>query len=281
VGWQTYGDQMHLLYCDETNLEKRAGDFLIYGGLFIDGLKARDFSHAIDEVRERHGVPPEYRLKFNPGPQGFSQEQFIALKQEIVETAVAFDLGLIVYVILHDIATTPDEARRNGINTVCYHFDCVLNRLETAGLVLIDRFNDEGNAIEAHLRDKFTIGLTGMPYGDGNKRLSNIAGFHYSAIGQSHMPSVVDVVIGSLRFAMNAHTRDQQALLNTAEKLLRLISPLFVRERGKAAISELGFLFSPKIVRAEKYRNKYISLKQFLSAGGIDTMQEITDQRMY
>ena len=32
---------LHLFYCDETNLEERAGDFLIYGGLVIDGAMNR------------------------------------------------------------------------------------------------------------------------------------------------------------------------------------------------------------------------------------------------
>ncbi|MBY5762563.1 DUF3800 domain-containing protein [Rhizobium leguminosarum] len=272
---------MHLLYCDETNLEKRSGEFLIYGGVFIDGARAKEFSLAVDALRTKHHVPREYRLKFNPGPQGFSQERFIALKQELIELAHEFDIGLIVYVILHDISVSPNLARRNGINTVCYHFDCVLHRLQSPGLVLIDRFNDEGNAVEAHLRDKFTVGLTGMPYGDGNKRLTNIVGFHYSAIGQSHFPSLVDVVLGSLRFAINAHTRNRSDYEETAVKLLTLISPLFVRLNGSESVSELGFLYSPKVIKVAKYRARYKALKLFLAAGGIDTTQEITDQRSY
>jgi hypothetical protein len=210
---------LHLFYCDETNLERRAGDFLIYGGLMIDGATAVDFSAAMDELRARHKVPRDYHLKFNPSPAGFSHPQFIALKREVLELAARFGARLVVYVILHDIATSPDEARRNGINTVCYHFDCILNRVGGAGLVLIDRFNDAGNAVDAHLRDKFTIGLTGMPY-SAEMRLSNIVGFHYSAIGQSHFPSIVDVALGSLRFAINAHTRAQAAHLATANTLL-------------------------------------------------------------
>ena len=110
---------MHLLYCDETNLEERAGDFLIYGGLIFDGATAKEFSIAIDELRERHGVPRDYQLKFNPGPEGFSHPQFVALKQELLQLAAHFGARLVVYVILHDIAVDPDTARRNGINTVC------------------------------------------------------------------------------------------------------------------------------------------------------------------
>ena len=271
---------MHLFYCDETNLEERAGDFLIYGGLIIDSATAKDFSAAVDELRSRHGVPRDYRLKFNPGPEGFSHAQFIALKQEVLELAAHFGARLVVYVILHDIAVDPDSARRNGINTVCYHFDCILNRVGGVGLVLIDRFNDAGNMIDAHLRDKFTVGITGLPYSD-EMRLMNIVGFHYSAIGQSHFPSIVDVALGSLRLAINAHTRGAVGLLPTAGTLLGLLSPLFWRQNAGDPVPELGFLFSPKVVKAAKYKAKYEELKAFLAADGIITDQEISDERTY
>lgn len=271
---------LHLFYCDETNLEERAGDFLIYGGMVIDGATAREFSAAMDELRTRHKVPRDYHLKFNPGPANLTHPQFIALKQEVLELAARFGARLVVYVILHDIATNPDEARRNGINTVCYHFHCILNRVGGAGLVLIDRFNDAGNAIEAHLREKFTTGLTGMPYG-GNMRLPNIVGFHYSAIGQSHFPSIVDVALGSLRFAINAHTRGQAGHLATANALLGLLSPLFWRAAPADPVPELGFIFSPKVVKAPRYRATYEGLKAFLEAGGVPTAQAITDTRTY
>ena len=59
---------MHLLYCDESNLEERAGDFLLYGGLMVDPARAGALSAAVDELRAQHGVPRDYHLKFNPGP---------------------------------------------------------------------------------------------------------------------------------------------------------------------------------------------------------------------
>lgn len=271
---------MYLLYCDETNLEERAGDFLIYGGLMVDGVTASEFSAAIDELRVRHRVPRDYRLKFNPGPAGFTHLQFIALKQEVLALAGRFGARLLAYVILHDIAVDPHTARRNGINTICYHFHCILHRLGGSGLVLIDRFNDAGNAIDAHLREKFSIGLTGMPYG-GEMRLPNIVGFHYSAIGQSHFPSIIDVSLGSLRFAINAHSRCQAANLPSANALLGLLSPLFWRQEVGGLVPEISFILSPKIVRAAKYRAQYEALKGFLAGGGVVLAQEITDRRMY
>ena len=179
---------------------------------------------------------------------------------------------MIAYVVLHDLASAPDVARRNGINTVCHHFDCILNRLREGGLVLIDRFTDEGGRIDGHLREKFTVGVTNMPF-SRELRLSNIVGFHYSAIGQSHFPSIVDVALGSLRLAINAHTRAKPNLLPTARTLIGLLSPLFWRGPTAPEVPELGFMFSPKSVRVPMYREKYLSLQRFLTDNGLATAQ--------
>ncbi len=80
---------MHLLYCDETNLEERTGDFLIYGGMLIDAARAHELSIAIDELRMRSRVPREYRLKFNPAPENFSHKQFIALNSVLTKSPSA------------------------------------------------------------------------------------------------------------------------------------------------------------------------------------------------
>ena len=271
---------MHLLYCDESNIEERAGDFLIYGGLAIDGARALGLSQAIDGTRARARVRRDFKLKFNPGPERLSHEEFIALKQAVIEAAVEHGVKLLVYVILHDIATNPDEARRNGINSVCGHFDWLLNRLGGPGLVLIDRFNDQGNRIAAHLSEKFSAGLRGLPY-TPKMRLEHIVGFHYSAVGQSHFPSLIDIVLGSLRFAINTHTRNMQRSMETARRILGILAPLFYQEPEGAAISELSFQFSPKVINVDRYREKYQALKDFLAAAGIDTQQSITADRMY
>jgi hypothetical protein len=271
---------LHLLYCDESNLQERDGDFLIYGGLVIDGHRSRELSQKIDQIRARAGVHPNFRLKFNPGPPDLPHDQFLSLKQAVIEAAVEHGAKLVVYVILHNIAVNPDEARRNGINTVCYHFDCLLNRFSGPGLVLIDQFSDAGNQIRAHLSEKFAVGIRGLPY-TPEMRLKNIVGFHYSVIGQSHFPSLIDIALGSLRFAINAHTRQQIQQLDTARRLLGILEPLFFREREGAPISELGFMFSPKVIRAPRYLEKYGALKDFLTEAGVDTAQPITDERTY
>ena len=125
----------------------------------IEATQAKALSSKIDEVRQRAGVEKGFKLKFNPGPVGMPHEDFIRLKQDVLEAAINHGAKLLTYLTLHDLAREPDVARRYGINTVCYHFHCALNRTQTPGLVLIDRFNDAGNAIDAHLSDKFSTGV--------------------------------------------------------------------------------------------------------------------------
>lgn len=260
-------------------MEERPGDFLIYGGLAVADDRVLGLSQAIDDIRKRMRVPREFRLKFNPGPDNFTHDEFLRLKQAIMAAAVEHGANLIIYIILHDIARNPDEARRNGINAVCYHFNCLLNRWGGPGLVLIDQFNDKGNQIKSHLTDKFSIGLQGMPY-SAEMRLSNIVGFHYSSVGQSHLPSVVDITLGSFRFALNAQTRNVDNQLVTAKKLLGILEPFFWREDA-GAVSELSFQFSPKVIKADAYRKQYQVLKDFLAEAGIDTAQPVTAERQY
>ena len=277
---------MYLLYCDETNMEEKSGDFLVYAGISIPPETAQQLSVDIEQARAQRKVPADFHLKFNPGPKNLDHGEFIGLKEEILRKAAEHGVRLFAYVVLHDIAKNKgtDEARRNGINTVLYHFDCYLNRKKDQGIVLLDRFNDKGNKIDTHTREKFSIGLVGLPYSK-EKRLGNILGVHYSTIGQSQFCSLVDIVVGSLRFAINAHTRNLTDHHATAGALLELLSPLFFREdrelEGSNKVSELGFQFSPKAISVAKYRAKYEALQTFLAERRVDTQQRITDQAFY
>lgn len=263
---------MYLLYCDETNLEEKNGDFFAYGGIAIRGDVAQGLSREIDQIRAKFGVPKDFRLKFNPGPPRLCHNEFIALKQAIIEATVRNNATLFISLILHDIATSPADARRNEINRVCYHFDCFLNRRKSPGLVLIDRFDDK--AIDGHLAEKFSVGNTGFPHTQ-EMRLANIVGFHYSAIGQSHFTSVVDIILGSIRFSINGFTRNDLKARESAKKIIPIVSPLFFREDGKATVSELGIFFSPKVIKSDKFRAIYQGMKDFFAECGVDVEQKI------
>ena len=270
---------MHLLYCDETNLEERSGDFFVYGGVMIDADAAPALSQQLEQIRSAAGMSNEVMLKFKPKPGNLSSSDFVALKDQVIDATVSHGCTLITCLTLHDLARDPETARLYGINSVCYHFDCLLNRSNSQGLILIDRFDNK--QADSHLRDKFSKGVEGLPYSD-RMRLDRVLGIHYSAIGQSHFCSVVDIILGSLRFAINSHTRGGNATnRRAAEDLLQRLSPLFPRSDFDHEVLELGLLFSPKAIRAPSYREKYQSVKDFLSANGIATKQEITASPIY
>jgi hypothetical protein len=232
---------MYLLYCDETNLDPRENTFFIYGGVTIPAEQAKSLSDTVEKIRQENGIKPEFLLKFNPKPDNMKHVQFSDVKQQIIEAAIAHNCTLIVSMILHSIATSPDAARRNEINRVLLHFNGFLGVKHSHGLALIDRFSDA--QIDAHLRKKFAIGITGLPYCKA-MRLERIVGFHHSAIGQSHFSSVVDIVLGSLRFAINAHANDDKSRMKSSIQILKIIRPLFKRSDFTGEVPEMCLFFS-------------------------------------
>lgn len=126
-----------MLYCDESNLDRRENDFF-------------------ERIRTAAGIASDFTLKFNPCPPGMQHQQFAEVKKAVIETAVAHQCVFLASLTLHDIATTPDDARRNEINRICLHFHYHLGQLRDCGLVLIDQFDD--SRINEHLRQKFHTG---------------------------------------------------------------------------------------------------------------------------
>ena len=103
---------MYLLYADESNLDSRT-EFFVYGGLSVPGECASELSEAIEQARSGMNVDPGFVLKFNPGPSHLDHREFISLKQSIIEAAVAAGCVFFAYVILHRIATDPDQAHHS------------------------------------------------------------------------------------------------------------------------------------------------------------------------
>jgi hypothetical protein len=270
--------KLYLFYCDETNLNPNQSEFFVYGGIAIPADKARDLHDKMEEIRNNANFGKNDIFKFNPCPDCVDYPLFVNAKEATMRVASECGCILIVSIILHKIGKDTGKARRNEINRVVYHFHCLLNRLKTHGLVLIDRFSDK--QIDEHLRNKFSVGITGLPYST-EMRLKNIIGFHYSAIGQSHFPSIIDIVLGSLRFAVNVHSKRQSEKINTAKLILKLIEPLFYRDPLNKKIDQISLNFSPNVIKVAEYQKKYEDLKGFFAECGIDALQTITNVRMY
>ncbi|MEC7741174.1 MAG: hypothetical protein VYE13_01705 [Pseudomonadota bacterium] len=144
-------------------------------------------------------------------------------------------------------------------------------------MVMIDRFNDEGNQIDGHLTEKMSAGVH-LPHRQGPTRLSRILGFHYSAIGQSHFTSLIDILISSLRWAINVHSRGNEELRPNALDLLGRLSPLFYRD-DQGRVPDIGLCFSPMNVRVNAYHRLYVDLRTFLGEAGILSSQKITNNQ--
>lgn len=62
-------------------------------------IRPLSLSQKIDALRAESRVPREYKLKFNPAPDGFDHDRFVALKQSMIELAINHDCRLLVNVI--------------------------------------------------------------------------------------------------------------------------------------------------------------------------------------
>lgn len=268
---------LYFLYADEVNVDPDSSEFFVYAGIAIPGDRAGQLSEEIDELRTKYGYRPGDLLKFNTRERlkHVKPEAALEIKREVMAKIAEHEGKLFASFILHDVATSPEDARRNEINRICFHFDCFLTRIDCHGLVLLDAFVD--SKLNGILREKFSIGLTGLPFTPA-LRLDRTLGFHLASIGTSNFCSVIDIVVGSLRYAINCRT--EPARREIANKLLRQIEPLCFRTKA-GKVDELSLFFSPKSIRKAAYRNKYLELQQMLTEAGMEPDQEITDERRY
>lgn len=256
---------MKIIYCDESNLDARSGDFLLYGGLTIDADLYWSLSEQIWSLRRKYNIPQDAALKYLPAPKGLDNLTYMEFKKDCIRACIDFGCYFLVYQTLHDVAKDTDEARRNGINELCLNFSYFLEKENTSGLILIDRFNDEGNKIDGHLARKFSVGLEGLPY-SGTYPLKRVVGLHYSAIGQSQMSSLIDIVLGTYRTAINIYSR-KQSKIELADNILDFLRPLF-RMGYDDCIPRTSISFSPLSIRVYKYRLMYIELIERMESAG-------------
>ena len=265
---------MKLLYCDETNLNARRNDFFIYGGVIIDSEESLELSNSINNIRTRFGVESQFLLKFAPPPGNLNHERFIEMKQNIFESAERYGVKLITSMIHRSIGYDVEATRINEINRVLLCFNNYLNSVNDVGIVLLDRFS--GRAIDGNIRRKMAEGIEGLPY-TPHYQLDRIVGIHYSAIGQSHFTSLIDIVIGTVRFVVNSISRETVNAYPISRVLLGLIGPLCIRDR-QGLVSENSLFFSPRIIRAHTYRATYERVHAFFANCGLTPHQEIRSE---
>jgi len=97
-----------------------------------------------------------------------------------------------------------------------------------------------------------------------------------ASIGTSHFSSLIDVVIGGVRYAIN--TFHDPLKRPTAELLMR---PPILHRENDGRVSELGIFYSPKQIRTAAYLEEYKKVDEFFSSVGIETQRKPTDERIY
>lgn len=268
---------MYLLYTDESNVNPERTEFFVYGGVAVNANQGEALCEGVAALRAKYGYRPGDVLKFNTHqrPASITPEVHRAIKQEVMELAGNHSVKLFVSVVLHDLANNPEKARRYGINTICFHFNCFLRRETDVGLVLIDTFN-EGELREI-IREKCAVGLRNMPYSK-TMGLTRILGYHIAMIGGSHLCALTDIVLGALSFAINKRNDEAKAPIVTA--IMNQLAPLFLKDSNDR-VSELSLFFSPKIIAAPPFQARYERLHAFFGDHGMTPAQRITNVRIY
>lgn len=270
---------MNLLYTDDSALDPNKHPFFVYGGISVPGGNALWLHQEIERLRTKHCIKPGYILKFNPTPEGISQESFNELKGGMITAAAKAGCRFYTTVVLNDIAQKDiQKSRRWAIERILFGFNSELRTSKTHGIVLIDRFKD--TEMDRHMLDLFSIGNKNLPYSK-ESRHERILGIHFSFIGQSHFCSLVDVILGSFRLLVDLSEKKAKAKPETAIKLAKLLSPLFVTCGSKGPIAEISITFNPKVIKHGGYLSRYNTLKDYLKSIGLNTAQPITSERQY
>ncbi|HKU51713.1 MAG TPA: hypothetical protein VJQ25_04545, partial [Nitrospira sp.] len=170
------------------------------------------------------------------------------------------------YVIHHGIARPKgvELSRAWAINTLCYQFDTYLAASNEPGTVNIDIFDER--SLYAIMIEKFSRGLVDFK-DKPDYRLRNIVSVNAAKLGASHFGSIIDILIGSLRFAVNNREVAEQA--KTCDDLLTQLAPLFHRRPGATEVSALGLSYRPKDILSSDYFDETLKLHKYLSQRGI------------
>lgn len=252
---------VYWFHLDETNNTSADGPFFIFGGLIATPIQAIAVHDAIAEIRGRYGYQQGDPFKFQTRsrPAHVSQEDFVAAKQAAVALLEELGVTMIVYVVLHDIATgSVEENSEKALNALLSHFEFrFLPEFSARGTVTIDRVDDKFGY--PYLRTKFQHGIS-LP--DGRKAaLPSIVHYSFSGDGLSHMSSLVDISLGAFRYCVNTtFGKGNEAV---AKEMIRPLSRALwckSKDDDERQIGGYGFLQYPKEIKVERYRKQYDTL---------------------
>lgn len=260
-----------MLFTDETNVTDKEGDFFIYGGLAMTPEAAAKLHAAVEQIRQKYGFRDGDQFKFQTKsrPAQVSIEDFAKAKAEANQAILEHGAIVVIYVVLHQLARnqTVETMTEWALNSLLYHFDSnFLSEKNDVGTVCIDRL-DPGQAY-AYMKDKFANGVTFAPSG-AKVKLRRVIHYSMSSDGASHLSSLTDIALGSVRYAVNFATG--QGKEEVARNVLQPVAEAMwhkVKPNGEHQVGGYGFIQYPQNIRVHGYRERYESLAKRLGELG-------------
>jgi hypothetical protein len=258
---------MKFLFLDETNLVPSQGAFFIYGGIVLSPDQMPVLHDAVAEIRQKYKFRASDSLKFHTRsrPKNLSIADWTAAKSDVIKAAEAAGVRVLSYVVLHEIAKQQSQERllEWALNALVAHFDLrYLAEHKDRGAVCLDRLDEKFSY--SYFQDKF---MNGVVLPDGRHvLLDRIVYYSTTCDGASHLSSVVDVVLGGLRYCINAASGGGKN--DVASQILPPIARMMWSRDSptERKVGGYGFLQYPKEVRVQAYREQYQDLAEMLAS---------------
>jgi len=170
---------MRVLFLDDSLAKQER--YLGYGGFCVDDRLIRELDEALDEVKERHGVPRRVELKWSPPPRHFLRTKFKGVRQDlyrdVIDTLATHQARVLCAVHslsdcygvqLYDwsVERTTLWAAKQQLQFLAERFEA--NDLEVyheEGLIISDRYGDRGGEDDLIRDFSFTM-IVGTGYSD-------------------------------------------------------------------------------------------------------------------
>lgn len=262
---------MYWLFTDETNVTEKEGDFFIYGGLMMTSDQMVALNQEVIAIRKKYGYKDADRFKFQTAsrPEQVTPEQFAQAKAEALTALEKHGARVVMYVVLHDIAKNKSVQQMTewALNALLAHFDLrFLAEADDMGAVCIDRLDPKFGY--KYMSDMFANGIEV----DGrSEKLRRIVHYSMSCDGASHMSSLTDIALGSMRYAVNyaGGKGKEEVARNLMVPLARAMWHKKVAGKNERRVGGYGFLKYPRTeVRVPAYRKKYDDLLAALESLG-------------
>ena len=261
--------ELYWFHIDETNTTVSEGEFLIVGGLVLNGEQIMKADLAIDFIRKHFGYKPTDQFKFHTRsrPEHVSKEDFTKAKELAISMLEPLGIRMIVYVVLHDITKNKSQAEvmSMAFNSLLAHFDMRFLELhKSKGVVCIDRVDEQFGF--KYMQDKHQAGVE---FVDGREQqLERIMHYSMTTDGASHLSSLVDIALGAFRYCVNLSNHPQKIdKLEIANKMLQPLSKALWSGEidGRRLITGYGYLPHPRGgIKVDSYREKYETLAEDL-----------------